>query len=175
MKKVMSTLLLFVLITLLATSIVTATSSSSLVNDLYELGAKYGVTNADKVKLERCFADNPVTDSQAEQIYAKAQEAVAIAEEAGIKSFKELGKLSDEQKMKIEAKANEAAAIAGATLIYKDGNVEIYKDGKMIEVITFTNGKLAYTGNDNTLLIISSVAVVALATGVILRKKFANA
>ena len=76
----MSTLVLFVLITLLATSMVTATSSSSLANDLYALGAKYGVTSADKVKLERYLADNPVTDSQAEQIYAKAQEALTQGE-----------------------------------------------------------------------------------------------
>lgn len=172
MKKVMSTLVLFVLITLLATSMVTATSSSSLANDLYALGAKYGVTSADKVKLERYLADNPVTDSQAEQIYAKAQEAVAIAQETGVTDVKDL---TAEQKSKIEAKANEAAAIAGVTLTFKDGVVEVYKDGKKIDAVTLGSGKLAYTGNNNTVLVVSSIAVVALATGVVLRKKFANA
>ena len=172
MKKLMSTLVLFVMITLLATSMVTATSSSSLVNDLYALGAKYGLTSADKVKLERYFADNPVTDSQAEQIYAKAQEAAAIAQETGATKVEDL---TAEQKSKIQAKANEAAAIAGVTLTFKGGAVEVYKDGKKIETISFGNGKLAYTGNNNTVLVVSSIAVVALATGVVLRKKFANA
>lgn len=173
MKKIISTLALAVVITVLAASMVMATTNSTIANDLYALGTKYGLTAADKVKLERYFTDHAVTDSQAEQIYAKAKEAVAVAEEAGVT---DLTKLNADQKAKMEAKAKEAAAIAGVTLTFKNGTVEVYKDGKKIEAITFTNGKLAYTGNStNVVLAVSLISVAALATGIVVRKRIANA
>lgn len=157
----------------MATTIVNAATNSSLAGDLYALGAKYGMTTADKVKIERYVSDNSVTNEQAEQVMAKAQEAVKIMEEAGTTN---INKLSTEQKKKLKSIANEAASILGLTLTFKSGTVEIYKDGKLIEAISLENGKLAYTGNTvNIILVVSLVAVVALAASIIIRKKFSNA
>ena len=173
MKKLISIAILFVMVAMLATTMVSAATSSTLANDLYALGAKYGLTSADKVKIERYLADNPVTDAQANQVMAKAQEAVAIMENAGVTDVKSL---TAEQKNQLKSVANEAASVVGLTLTYKSGSVEIYKDGKLVETVTSSNGKLAYTGNNvNLVLVVSSVAVVALATGFVVRKKFANA
>lgn len=173
MKKLISIAILFVMVAMLATTMVNAATSSTLADDLYALGSKYGMTSADKVKIERYLADNPVTDEQANQVLAKAQEAVKVMEDAGVT---DVTKLTNEQKNQLKTIANEAASIVGVTLTFKNGTVEVYKDGRRIEVITFRDGKLAYTGNNvNLVLVVSSVAVVALATGFVVRKKFANA
>ena len=80
MKKTLVITILFVMVALLATTVVNATTSSELADTLYNLGSKYGMTSSDKVKIERYLSDNPVTDDEANQIVAKAQEAVAILE-----------------------------------------------------------------------------------------------
>ncbi len=173
MKKLISIALLFVMVAMLATTAVNATTNSTLADELYALGSKYGMTSAEKVKIERYLADYPVTDDQANQVMAKANEAASIMESAGVTDYNQL---TAEQKAQLKTIANETASILGLTLTFKNGTVEIYKDGKLIETVTATNGKLAYTGNTtNLILVVSSVAVVALATGFVVRKKFANA
>ena len=176
MKKIITIATIFILVAMLATTMVNAATKDSLVNDLYALTSKYGVTEADKIKAERFLSDNSITDEQANQIYAKAKEAIKVLEEAGVTDVKKLDtQLTKEQKLKFQSLSQEAASIAGVTLTYKNGVVEVYKNGKKIEAFTFTNGKLAYTGNNiNIVLVVSSVAVIALATVYIVRKKKAN-
>ena len=173
MKKLISTLALIAIMVVLTTTMVSATSANTLVDDAYALAAKYkiNISNA-RVEIERYLADNPITDAQAEQVYAKAQAMAKIMDDAGAKSYKDLNK---EQRNQIRALANEAASILGVTLTFKDGVVTVYKDGKQIGAISL-NGKLAYTGNNvNSILVVSSIAVLALATGLVAKRKFANA
>ena len=172
MRKLIASIILFVMVATLATTVVRATTASTLADDLYKVVAKYGMTSAHKVKIERYVSDNNVTNSQAEQVMAKANEAVKIMEEAGTTDF---NKLTAEQKNKIKTIANEAASIVGLTLTFKNGTVEIYKDGKRIEALSLNSGKLAYTGNNVNLVLVVSSVVVALAAGFTIRKKFANA
>lgn len=176
MKKTISIMLLVCIILTLATTVVKAATAASLVDDLYALTSKYGVTNADKVKAQRHLNEISITDEQANQIYEKAKEAVKVLEEAGATDVKKLNtQLTRDQKIRFEALCQEAAAIVGATLTYKNGTVEVYKDGKLVDIFYFTD-KLAYTGNNfNIVLVVSSVAVIALATTFIVRKRFANA
>ena len=62
----------------------------------------------------------------------------------------------------------------GLTLVFNSGTVEVYKDGVLIETVTLADsGKLAYTGNSNVALVVTSVAVIALATTVVVRKRMA--
>ena len=173
MKKTLAGILLCImLVTLLATT-VSAVSTDEMIEKVYEMGVKYGLTSADKVKMERFFADNPVTEAQADQLVAKAEEAVAIMEEAGVTNVKEL---TTEQKNQLKTVANEAASIVGVSLVYKAGAVEIYKDGQLVETITSNNGTLAYTGNTmNIVLVVSSIAIIALGIAVVARKRLANA
>lgn len=174
MKKTLVITILFVMVALLATTVVNATTSSELADTLYNLGSKYGMTSSDKVKIERYLSDNPVTDDEANQIVAKAQEAVAIMEQAGVTNITEL---STAQKNQLKTIANEAASIVGITISIKAGVVEFYKDGKLIETATLSNGKLVYTGNSTNVvvLVVSSIAIVALAAGIVAKKKLANA
>ena len=127
MKKLLTISILAVMLILMTVTGVNATTNDNLAQTLYNIGAKYGMTNGDKVKIERYLADNPVTEAEANAIVAKAN------------------------------------------------SVEIYKDGKLIETIGNNGGKLAYTGNNNIVLVVSSIAVIALASVAVARKKLANA
>ena len=172
MKKILSIALLVVILATMMAGIVNAATTSESIEAIYALGSKYGMTSADKVKLERFIADYDVTEDQASQLLAKAQEAEKIMIAAGVTNYSEL---TADQKNQIKSIANEAASIVGVTLTFKKGAVEIYKDGKLIETITNTDGKLAYTGNEtNVVLIASSIAVIAL-TAVIIKKRTAVA
>ena len=173
MKKTLAVVILFVmLVTMLATG-VSAVSTDEMIEKVYNLAVPYGATSADKVKMERFFADNPITEAQADQIIAKAEEAVAIMQAAGVTNVDDL---TIDQKNQLKSIANEAASIVGVSLVFRAGNVEIYKDGKLVETITSNNGTLAYTGNTmNIVLVVSLVAIIALGSAVIARKRLANA
>lgn len=176
MKKIVTIATIFLMVVMFATTIVSAATKDSLVNDLYALTSKYGVTNADKVKADRFLTEYPITEDQANQIYGKATEAIKILEDAGVTDVKKLDtQLTKQQKLKFQSLCQEAADIVGVTLTYRNGTAEVYKNGKKIEVFYFTDGKLAYTGNNiNIVLVVSSVAVIALATVYIVRKKKTN-
>ena len=112
MKKIVTIATIFLMVVMFATTIVSAATKDSLVNDLYALTSKYGVTNADKVKAERFLSDNSITDEQANQIYAKAKEAIKVLEEAGVTDVKKLDtQLTKEQKLKFQSLCQEAADI----------------------------------------------------------------
>ncbi len=172
MKKLLTISILAVMLVLMTVTGVHAATKDNLAETLYNMGAKYGMTKADKVKIERYVADNNVTDSEADAIVAKAQEAVKVMEDAGVTDYT---KLSADKKAELKTIANQAASIVDVTLVFKASSVELYKDGKLIETVSNNSGKLAYTGNNNTVLVVSSIAVIALASVAVARKKLANA
>lgn len=178
MKKLLSIAIVFIMVAMLGTTLVNAVSSSDLANQLYSIGQKYGMTSADKVKIDRYLADNPVSEADANKVIAKANEAAAIMDAAGTTNIKDL---TTAQKNQLKDIANEAATVVGVTLKFGTSSVEVYKDGKLVETVTSNNGKLAYTGNDsNTALLVGSsiVAVIALASaGIVVanKKRLANA
>lgn len=174
MKKTLTIVTLMVIITMLTISGVNAAGKATLADDLYSKLSAYGATSADKVKVERYLADNEVTDTQADAILARADEAVAIMKAEGVT---DVTKLSAEAKSKVQSIAQKAASEIGLTLSFTDGNVEVYDaNGKLIDTITVSStGKLAYTGNSvNTVLVVSSVAVIALAAVVVTKKRLST-
>ena len=173
MKKTLTIALLVVMAIMAFATVVNAATTSTLADELYSKGAKYGMTSADKVKIERYLAENKVTDAQADKILAKADEAIAVMEKAGVTSY---SKLTDSQKSEIKSIATEAAKEVDLKLVFKTRSVEIYNaDGKLVETISNTNGKLAYTGNTlNIALVASVISIVAVAV-VVARKKLVNA
>ena len=171
MKKLISITILFVMLVALATTMVSAVTTATLADELYAIGGKYGVS---KAIIERTIKEVGVADdATAETILAKAKEAAAIMEAAGVTDPTEL---EDAQKNQLASIANEVATLVGADVSFKDGKIYLSKDGKLLSSLTFENGKLVYTGNDiSTVLVVSSVAVLALATVFVARKKIANA
>lgn len=174
MKKVLTIATLCVMLVMAFATIANAATSAELADKLYAKGAKYGMTAADKVKVERYLSENPVTDAQADAVLAKADEAIAVMEKAGVTDYT---KLTAAQKNEIKAIAQSAAELIDVKLVFKTGTVEIYnKDGKLIESVSLNGGKLAYTGNNvNTVIGVSVVAIIALAIGVVTKKRIANA
>lgn len=162
MKKTLTIALLAIITIMALATGVNAATSSTLADELYAKGSKYGMTSADKVKIERYLKENPVTDAQANEILTKADEAIAVMEAAGTTDY---SKLTDAQKDQIKSIANSAADIIDVKLVFKKNTVEIYNNaGKLIETIGNNNGKLAYTGNNvNVVLTTSVIAVIALA------------
>lgn len=173
MKKTLAIVLLVIIAVMALATGVNAATSSTLADELYSKGAKYGMTSADKVKIERYLAENPVTDAQANELLAKADEAIAVMENAGVINY---NKLTDAQKSEIKSIAIEAAKKVDLKLVFKTRSVEVYNNaGKLVETVTNTNGKLAYTGNTvNVVLAVSVVAVLAVVT-VVVRKRIVNA
>lgn len=174
MKKTLVISILFAIILMACATVVNATTSSTLADEIYSKGKKYGVTSADKVKIERYLSENEVSDEDANQIISKVDEAVAVMEKAGVVKY---GDLTQSQRDELKTIAKEAADIIDVKLVYKSGSVEIYDNqGKLIETVAPNNGKLAYTGNDsvNVVLTVSVIAVIALAITVG-GKKFAYA
>ena len=171
MKRLVSILTAIIMIIGFVT-VVNATSSSELANKLYEIGKPYGFTEANKVRIERYLADNPVTDAEADKVVAKAEEVAKVFADAGASKYSEL---SDSQKEKVKSLAVEAGKIVDLTVKFGTRSVEIYKNGKLIETVRYDGDKLLYTGNNaNTILVVSSVVVIALVAGFAFRKKFAN-
>ena len=135
-------------------------------------GKSIGLTAENKVKAERYLTENPVTDEEAAAIMAKGKELIALMESAGASDPSELSSAEKEQFMAI---AQQGADVIGLKLVFHPHSVDIYKEGKLVESATLGN-KLAYTGsNINIALVISSVAVIALATGIVAKKRLANA
>lgn len=174
MKKTLIVSILMSIILFVGASVVSAATTETLADELYVKGKKYGMTTADKVRIERYLLENPVTDEQANQIMSKADEAVAVMENAGVTNY---NKLTQDKKSELKTIAKETADIVGAKLVFKSGSVEIYDaNGKLIETVAQNNGKLAYTGNNsvNVVLTVSVIAMIALAITVG-GKKIANA
>lgn len=174
MKKVLTIATLCVMLVMAFATIANAATSAELADKLYAKGEKYGMTAADKVKVERYLSENPVTDAQADAVLAKADEAIAVMEKAGVTDYT---KLTAAQKNEIKAIAQAAAELIDVKLVFKAGTVEIYnKDGKLIETVSLNGGKLAYTGNNiSTVVGVSAIAIIALAIGVVTKKRIANA
>ena len=173
MKKTLTVALLVVMLIASLATVVNAVTSSELADKLYEKGSKYGMTSADKVKVERYLSEYPVTDEQADALLAKADEAVAVMEASGKTNYSEL---TTAEKNQLKSIAKSAAELIDVTLVFKKGSLEIYKDGKLIETVTVTDGKLAYTGNNiNVVLVVSTIAIIALAIAFVSKKKFADA
>ena len=174
MKKTLIVSILMSIILFVGASVVSAATTETLADELYAKGKKYGMTTADKVRIERYLSENPVTDEQANQIMSKADEAVAVMENAGVTNY---NKLTQDKKSELKTIAKETADIVDAKLVFKSGSVEIYDaNGKLIETVAQNNGKLAYTGNNsvNVVLTVSVIAMIALAIAVG-GKKIANA
>ena len=177
MKKLISIAILFVMVALFATTMVNAaTTKSELADTVYNMGKPYGLTDGDKVRIERFVTNYVKDDTQADALYQKAVLVKETLDNNNAKNLDDIKALSETAKETIKGIIISAGNIVGVNVTFKNDNVELSKDGKLIEVIGIKDGKLAYTGNStNVVLVVSSVAVVALAAAIVARKKIANA
>lgn len=163
MKKTLTIALLAIITIMALATGVNAATSSTLADELYAKGSKYGMTSADKVKIERYLKENPVTDAQANEILTKADEAIAVMEKAGVTNY---DKLTKAQKNEVKSIATEAAKIVDLKLVFNKKSVAIYNN----------DGKLAYTGNVvNVVVLATTVVALVAVSAVVARKRIVNA
>ena len=172
MKKLLTIALLFVMLTMVLVTVVNAATTDTIANELYAIGSKYGMKEAEKVKMVKYLHDYPLSDADCNRILALAQQADQIMKDNNTTSYKSV---SSDVKAKLKSLAIEAADIAGVELDFKTDGVDIYKNGTLIESITAsTVGQLAYTGsNVNIAVVVSSVVAIAMVATVVVRKKLA--
>lgn len=173
MKKVLTVAILLV-VALMSATVVNAASAATLGSDLYALGAKYGLTEAEKVKVDRYVAQYNVTDEQAAVVLAKAQEVAKVFEDEGVTTYKAL---STAGKNKVIALAKEGAEAVGLTLVVDGDYVYLSKDGKVVDARPMTSSNtLAYTGNSvNMTVVVSLVAAIALVAVIVAKKRLSYA
>ena len=95
-------------------------------------------------------------------------------EKAGLTNY---DKLTKAQKNEVKSIATEAAKIVDLKLVFNKKSVAIYnKDGKLVETVSNTNGKLAYTGNVvNVVVLATTVVALVAVSAVVARKRIVNA
>ena len=175
MKKIISIVITLLIVMLTIAPVVNAEPGEiNLPADLYIIGSKYGMTENEKVKIQRYLQENQLSDQDCDRILALAKEADQIMIDHNTTDYKSL---PSDVKAQLRSLAVQAADIAGVELEFTSDGINIYKDGKLIESITESSvGRLAYTGkNVNSILIISTLAIVALGTIFVVRSKVANA
>lgn len=170
MKKTLTIALLVVLVAMTATT-VSATATDDLVAFLSQTftvgGEKIQLSAAEKVKVERYLADNPVTDEQVTAVKAKVNETIAYIDEIADEE-----ELTDAQKNKLISLVNETAAILDLTVSYNatDKAISVYQNGKLVESVSLNNA-LAQTGGINTVyVVLPVVAIIAIAAALVARK-----
>ena len=171
MKKALSIAILFVMLVAIIGTGVQAATEKTLADEIYAKLKDYGATSADKVKLERYLKD--VSEDDADDILANVDAAVAVMEEEGITNVTEL---SPAGKSAVVGYAQAAATKADLKLSVSNGKIELRDaNDKLLESAKVSdNGKLAYTGNNNVVLVVSALAVFALATVVVAKVKSAK-
>ena len=176
MKKVAKIVLVFAILLFCNVTVSKAATNQELIayaTKSFDVnGASVALKAADKLKVKRYLEQNPVSETEADQIIGKIDEGVALLRAAGVT---DPTKLSSSKKQELLSLGQQAVKIAGAELTYdaKSDAISIYKDGVLVDQAT-TSDALVQTGSDNYSYIvyaIAGVAVIAIAGFVVYTKK----
>lgn len=188
MKKITKVMLALVM-AIVALTVFTTKSNAMTANELKDYicndkginGTKLIIRDADKVKVEKFFANNEMTDAQADQIKAIIDKGVALMNVDGASEPNQLS--SKAKKQELLSYAQEAAAVMGLTVSYDatEERLDIYKNGVLYDSLNWgvtesskgsTESALVQTGSTNYVYIV--VAGIMLIAGIMLvisRKK----
>lgn len=188
MKKITKVMLTLVM-AIVALIVFTTKSNAMTANELKDYicndkginGTKLVIRDADKVKVEKFFANNEMTDAQADQIKAIIDKGVALMNADGASEPNQLS--SKAKKQELLSYAQEAAAVMGLTVSYDatEERLDIYKNGVLYDSLNWgvtesskgsTESALVQTGSTNYIYVV--VAGIMLIAGIMLvvsRKK----
>lgn len=188
MKKITKVMLALVM-AIVALTVFTTKSNAMTANELKDYicddkginGTKLVIRDADRVKVEKFFANNEMTDAQADQIKAIIDKGVALMNADGASEPNQLS--SKAKKQELLSYAQEAAAVMGLTVSYDatEERLDIYKNGVLYDSLNWgvtesskgsTESALVQTGSTNYVYIV--VAGIMLIAGIMLvvsRKK----
>lgn len=174
MKKFSIIAILLVTLTLISSNVYATTANELkdyICNPKGIAGTNLVIRDSDKVKVERFFSENSITDEQATQIKNIIDKAIALMTEDGATEPRKLSSYAKKEQLLNYAK--EAATIAGFTVSYDvaEGRLDIYKNGVLYESLNWgispdgTNAKeaLIQTGNTNYIYLgITSAILIAI-------------
>ena len=182
MKKITKVMLALVM-AIVALTVFTTKSNAMTANELKDYicndkginGTKLIIRDADKVKVEKFFANNEMTDAQADQIKAIIDKGVALMNADGASEPSQLS--SKAKKQELLSYAQEAAAVMGLTVSYDatEERLDIYKNGVLYDSLNWgvtesskgsTESALVQTGSTNYVYIV--VAGIMLIAGIML-------
>ena len=173
MKKLLSVLIAVALFAGITN--VSAMSENELKNKLtatYSInGNKVSLSTSDKVLAERYLNVEDVSESDADYIAKKIDEAVSIVRKSGedARSFKDLSKAT---RTKLKALVADISANTSVKASVSEGSVLIYgSDGKLFAEVT---GLVKQTGANYTVAIIASIITILGAALVLVEAKRAN-
>jgi LPXTG-motif cell wall-anchored protein len=192
MKKVLSTILITLVAMLMLGTVSMATTEAELEEYVYSVheiaGAKIKMRDTDKVKLEKFFKENDLTDEQATEIKGIVEKAIKVMNEDGASAPDKISTTA--KKQELLGYAEQVASILGYTVSFDstENRLDIYKNGTQVDSLYWgvyvdengnqvatTEPSLAKTGSTNYLYVIGAgVVLIAGITFVIARKK-ANA
>lgn len=205
MKKLLSTMLVVVIAIFMLGTVSNATTKNELKEYMTSekgiAGSRLIIRSADKVKLERFFADNEISDEQAGEIKNLIDQAISYMTEDGADQPNEMS--TPAKRQELIGYAQQAAKVLGLTVSYDatETRLDIYRDGEfidslywgvLVEETTPTKGgekangskavkgttepSLAKTGSTNYgYAIAAGVILIAGITLVVARKKGKNA
>ena len=160
MKKFSIIAILIITLTLISSNVYATTANELkdyICNPKGIAGTNLVIRDSDKVKVERFFSENSITDEQATQIKNIIDEAIALMTEDGATEPRNLSSYAKKEQLLNYAK--EAAALVGLTVSYDvaEGRLDIYKDGVLYESLnwgvspdgTYAQEALVQTGSTN--------------------------
>jgi len=172
MNKVTKVFALVLFMVLALATAVNASANDDLLKELsktYTVGGKeISISAADKVKIERYLADNPVTEAEKDTIISKVN---AIVDIMNSENVSDPGKLSAAKKTEAMNLAKEAASAIDLKLVMdtNTNTIDVYNaEGKLLESAKIEQGKLSYTGNSSIVYVV--VAIIAVAAVVAVKK-----
>lgn len=192
MKKVFSTILIALVAMLMLGTVSMATTEAELEEYLYSVhevgGAKVQIRDTDKVKLEKFFKENKITDAQATEVKEIIDNALKLMNDDGAASPEKISTVAKKQEL-LEY-ARKVASILGYTVSY-DGTekrLDVYKDGTQVDSlywgvyvdengnkVSTTEPKLAQTGSTNYIYAIAAGVVLIAGIAYVVARKKANA
>lgn len=175
MKKSIKIVLISLIVLLSMTTMTKAASSNEVIDYLESECGEY-VTDADMKIVRDYFKQYPISDEEGEQLIAKAKAVKKIIDNG---SSSRVRSFTATEKQQLKDIANEAARIIDVNLVFKsNARVDVYKDGVKIQsfYLSGNNRILTYTGSSINVIVISGIAIVAIASvAFIVRKKVVNA
>ena len=172
MKKIRNIVCLFVAMLLVGTLNVNAMSKDELKAKLTKAytinGATFQATSDQKVEIERYLSQNDVSESDADYIASKIDEAIAIIERGNANSFE---KLTKAEKNEIKALLTEVSNNTSVKVTAVKNGVKVYNlDGTVFTVVTVP--KVKYT---DTYMIIALAGVVSIIGIFVIARKMKKA
>ena len=176
MKKFSIIAILLVTLTLISSNVYATTANELkdyICNPKGIAGTNLVIRDSDKVKVERFFSENSITDDQATQIKNIIDKAIALMTEDGATEPRNLSSYAKKEQLLNYAK--EAAALVGFTISYDvaEGRLDIYKNGVLYESLnwgispsgTYAQEALVQTGNTNYiyLVIVGAILIATIA------------